>query len=60
MNKKYMLFSDGTWASTTNSSHVKNIIDEHIFPFPMDIKGDSRREVIIISDYQTKIIKTNI
>ena len=60
MNKIYLLFSDGTWASTTNKEHINNIIEEHHFPFPLDIKGDSRRSVTLIENYHSKTEKTHI
>ena len=57
MDKIYILYSDGTWSSVKKggqlaseedkvSTHLKN----HWWPFPLDIKGDSRRGAVIIRD----------
>ena len=43
----YLLFSDGTWATTSDESKIDTIIERHRFPFPIDIKGDHRRWVKI-------------
>lgn len=43
----YLLFSDGTWATTSDESKIDTIIERHHFPFPIDIKGDYRRWVKI-------------
>ena len=40
MDKYYLLYSDGTWDEIhTNATG---------FPFPIDLKGDPRREVLIL------------
>lgn len=59
-DKIYLLFSDGTWNSCTNKEEVNKTIKNHHFPFPMDKKGDFRRSVTIIKDYNTIIFKKGI
>ena len=51
MDKYYLLYSDGTWdAIHTNATEeaIQKRISQHRFPFPIDLKGDSRREVLIL------------
>ena len=60
MEKYYLLFSDGTWASTTNKSHIAEIAKQHRFPFPMDLEGDPRRTVTVIGKYKMKMILTEL
>ena len=51
MDKYYLLYSDGTWDEIhTNATEeaIQKRINQHRFPFPIDIKGDSRREVLIL------------
>lgn len=55
-NKIYLLFSDNTWFSCANEKEVKEKIEHHYFPFPMDKKGDPERSVIIIKDNCNTII----
>lgn len=53
MNKYYLLYSDGTWGTISNTASdeaIKERVSKHDFPFPIDIKGDYRREVIILKD----------
>ena len=51
----YILYSDGTWSAISKKSNltapedrIQKRIDSHWWPFPLDIKGDYRREVTII------------
>lgn len=51
MDKYYLLYSDGTWGTISNTASdaaIQERVSKHIFPFPIDIKGDYRREVIIL------------
>lgn len=51
MDKYYLLYSDGTWDEIhTNATEevIQKRINQHRFPFPIDLKGDPRREALIL------------
>ena len=56
----YLLFSDGAWVKAETYEDVNKIIKSHWWPFPLDIKGDPRRTVRIITEIGIEEVRKSI
>lgn len=56
----FLLYSDGTWSSTDDIDAIKNMIENHWWAFPLDIKGDARRVVRVLSNVGIEEIRKGV
>ena len=56
----YLLFSDGTWVRADSHDEIKELEEKHVWPFPLDIKGDPRRSVRIITEIGLEVTRKGI
>lgn len=55
-----LLFSDGTWVETETYEDVNKAIKNHWWPFPLDIEGDPRRTVRILTEIGIEEVRKSI
>lgn len=60
MKKLIILYSDGTWSECSNPSQLKEKMNKHWWPFPIDKKGDPRRNAIVFEEPFEKTVYEKI
>ena len=56
----YLLFSDGTWVRADSHDEIKELEEKHVWPFPLDVKGDPRRSVRIITEIGLEVTRKGL
>lgn len=56
----YLLFSDGTWTRVDSHDDIERAITYHWWPFPLDVAGDPRRSVRVITEIGLEVTRKGI